>query len=179
MPDDGFTDYARAIRKRLCWEAYRLCRDWYEAEDLAQLTLHKVHRRWGRLTAQDQMIAYTRRALLHVYLSERRRLRWRYEVSQPEPPDTTATAVGNHTVDDRVVLVAALNRLGPRQRAVVVLRFLADLSVEQTAAAMGCSIKTVTSQTHRALATLRKLLPADSARARCVTATHRLDDRGE
>jgi RNA polymerase sigma factor (sigma-70 family) len=57
-----------------------------------------------------------------------------------------------------MTLADAMRRLGPRQRAVVILRFWADLSVEQTAAALGCSTGTVTSQTHRALLTLRHTL---------------------
>lgn len=77
---------------------------------------------------------------------------------------------------------AALAVLPPRQRAVVVLRYWADLDIAATAAAMGCSIGTVKSHTARALARLRSLLgddadsdsfgafapPADSTREKVV-----------
>jgi RNA polymerase sigma-70 factor (sigma-E family) len=152
-----FTQYVQSTHGWLHREAYRLCRDWHEAEDLVQVTLWRVYRRWERLTEQEQLTAYTRRTLLHAYLSEHRRPRWKYEISQPQLPDTGGPAP-THAVEERVTLAAGLNRLGPRQRAVVVLRFYADLSVEQTAAAMGCSTGTVTSQTHRALNALHGTL---------------------
>jgi RNA polymerase sigma factor (sigma-70 family) len=60
-----------------------------------------------------------------------------------------------------MALIAALQRLGSRQRAVVFLRFWSDLSTESTAAVLGCSPGTVRSQTHRALATLRGTLLVD------------------
>jgi RNA polymerase sigma factor (sigma-70 family) len=52
----------------------------------------------------------------------------------------------------------ALAQLPTRQRAVVVLRYYDDLSVAQTAQALGCTEGTVKSQTHDALARLRALL---------------------
>jgi RNA polymerase sigma factor (sigma-70 family) len=59
-------------------------------------------------------------------------------------------------LDERAALLAALARLGPRQRAVVVLRFWMDMSEAETAKALNCSVGTVKSQASRALATLRK-----------------------
>jgi RNA polymerase sigma factor (sigma-70 family) len=58
--------------------------------------------------------------------------------------------------DDRSALIAALQRLGPRQRAVIVLRYWLDLTEAEIAAALGCSVGTVKSQAARALATLRQ-----------------------
>jgi RNA polymerase sigma factor (sigma-70 family) len=52
-------------------------------------------------------------------------------------------------------MLAALARLGPRQRACVVLRYYEDLSIEQTAEILDCSPGTVKSQTARALDSLR------------------------
>ncbi|MGC9670961.1 SigE family RNA polymerase sigma factor [Planosporangium sp. 12N6] len=153
----GFIDYARLIRPWLHREAYRLCRDWHEADDLVQIALYRMYRRWDQLREQSQLAAYARRVLLNTYLSEHRRLRWRYEISQPQLPGQ-AESSATQQVDDQVYLAAALKRLGPRQRAVVALRFYADLSVEQTAEVLGCSAGTVTSQTHRALTTLRTML---------------------
>lgn len=150
-----FTAHVEASRRWLHAEAYRLCGDWHEAEDLVQLTLYKVYRRWHRLAERDELGPYTRRTLVNTYVSERRRSRWRYESPYAEPPDRP---VGGPADDDRATLMAALSTLGPRQRAVVLLRFCGDLSVAQTATVLGCSVGTVTSQTHRALASLRALL---------------------
>jgi len=58
---------------------------------------------------------------------------------------------GSETVDGRLDLAAALAMLPARQRAVVVLRFYEDLSVEETAALLGCSPGTVKSRTSDAL----------------------------
>jgi RNA polymerase sigma factor (sigma-70 family) len=58
-------------------------------------------------------------------------------------------------VDDRITILAHLAKLPKRRRAVVVLRFYCDMSVEQTAQILGCSTGTVKSQTARALDTLR------------------------
>lgn len=52
--------------------------------------------------------------------------------------------------------MTALAALGPRQRAVVVLRYWLDLTEAETAAALGCSVGTVKSQASRALARLRQ-----------------------
>jgi RNA polymerase sigma factor (sigma-70 family) len=59
---------------------------------------------------------------------------------------------------DRLPVMALLNELPPRRRAVLVLRYCCDLSIEQTARTLGCSPGTVKSQSARALATLRDRL---------------------
>ena len=55
---------------------------------------------------------------------------------------------GRH--DERLALIAALQRLGPRQRAVVVLRYWVGLTETEAAVTLGCSVGTVKSQTSRA-----------------------------
>jgi DNA-directed RNA polymerase specialized sigma24 family protein len=82
---------------------------------------------------------------------------WRREHLVDPPIDQLlADAVG--TIDDRLLVVEALTQLPPRQRACVVLRYYADLSIEDTAAALGIGIGAVKSQSSRGLATLRQLL---------------------
>jgi RNA polymerase sigma-70 factor (sigma-E family) len=151
-----FEPFARRLRGWLRREAYHICGDWHEAEDLVQVALWKLHREWPSLTKGSGLWAYARRIVLHDFLSERRHSRWRREVLTLVPADDGPSVEQAEGTEDRVTLVLALRRLGPRQRAVVTLRFLADLSVEQTAQRLGCTPGTVTSQTVRALATLRE-----------------------
>lgn len=154
----GFDVYAHTVRNWLHREAYRLCSDWHEAEDLVQLTLHKVHRRWEHLDGRDVLGGYTHRTLLRTYLNERRRPRWRYEICLADVPDRPTSLPGDQMNETHTALMTAVRQLGSRQRAVIALRFWQDLSVEQTATALGCTPGTVTSQTHRALARLRVTL---------------------
>ena len=62
-------------------------------------------------------------------------------------------------VDRRLALDAALRQLTPQQRAVLVLRYYADLTERQTADALGCSVGTVKTHAHRALERLREVQP--------------------
>lgn len=160
MADDvsrlEFDDFARSIRRWLRAEAYHLCGDWFESDDLVQIALCKLQQRWDRLDRHNELGAYARRIVVHSLLTERRRARWRLEVSTPIEADAVANSAAYAAVEDRAVLLPALQRLGSRQRAVLALRFLHDLSVEQTAQTLGCSPGTVTSQTVRALASLRR-----------------------
>jgi RNA polymerase sigma-70 factor (sigma-E family) len=160
MPENTFEEFASSVRGWLRLEAYRVCGDWYEADDLVQVALWKVYRRWGDMEHWSAPAAYSRRIMFRTYLTERRRPHWFSEVrfADDEAPPVGASTSPAGTIDDRVVLLAALRRLGPRQRAVVTLRFYEDLTVNQTATVMGCTPGTVTSQTFRALAALRSEL---------------------
>jgi DNA-binding CsgD family transcriptional regulator len=64
------------------------------------------------------------------------------------------------SVDTRLALQAALRAIPAGKRAVLVLRYLEDLPEAQVAQILGCSVGTVRSQTHRAIAQLRSVLPA-------------------
>jgi RNA polymerase sigma-70 factor (sigma-E family) len=133
--------------------AYLLTGDRGHAEDLLQGTLLRVASRWD--AAREAPDAYARRVLVNLS-----RDRWRSlgrrprERSLVEPVADWGSdpSVG---VLDRHAMTAAVGALPVRQREVVVLRFFLDLSVSETAAALGCSEGTVKSYTSRALARLR------------------------
>jgi RNA polymerase sigma-70 factor (sigma-E family) len=151
-PREDFDDYVRARYDRLRRLAYVLCGDWQHAEDLVQTTLAKAyvaHRR-GHVASLD---AYVHRALVTTQASWWRR-RWHGEVATAALPDSVAYDAYD-TADSRAAVVAALGTLPPGQRAVLALRYLADLSEADTAAALGCSIGTVKSRASRALTALR------------------------
>lgn len=134
--------------------AFLLCGDWHLADDLVSIALVKLLRHWPRVSAMDQPDAYVRRMLLRALLDERRRP-WRRERPTDTLPDrATATA----DPSERLAILDHLAELPPRRRAVLVLRYFCDLSVEDTAAALECTEGTVKSQTARALDTLRARL---------------------
>jgi RNA polymerase sigma-70 factor (sigma-E family) len=153
---ESFTEYVLTARAGLRRQAFLLCGDWHEADDLVQDTLTNMYRRWPDVSRRGEMEGYAHTALVRRFLSVRRQMRWRRETPHPAPPDRPRTH--DHAADDRISMLACLRRLPPRQRAVIVLRFWEDLSIQQTAEALGVSPGTVASQHHRALTTLRQSL---------------------
>jgi RNA polymerase sigma-70 factor (sigma-E family) len=133
--------------------AFLLCGDWYLADDLVSTALLKLLRHWRRVSVMDDPDAYVRRVLLRCLLDERRRP-WRREMSWEWPPERVVDGL-DAVVTERMAILGALDVLAPRQRAVIVLRFFCDLSVEQAAAELDCSAGTVKSQTARALQAMR------------------------
>jgi RNA polymerase sigma-70 factor (sigma-E family) len=155
-----FRSFALAERDNLKRQAYLLSGDWYEADDIVQKALTKAFAVWKRIDPVGAP-AYVRRIVVNVYFSHRR-LAWvRRERASEELP-TTRVDAPQDGVDLRIAVAAALDRLPPRQRATLVLRYWEDLSVEDTAEAMGCSTGTVKSQCAKALSKMRDYL-AESA----------------
>ena len=93
------------------------------------------------------------RMLVNAFLADARRP-WRRDVPTGAVPDRVT--VSGRELETRGELFSALSTLGPSQRAVVVLRYWEDLSVEQTAQVLGCSPGNVKSQSARALQNLRR-----------------------
>ncbi len=149
---DDFEAYVVAAWPRLLRSAWLLTGNWHSAEDLLQTVLSKVYGKWPRLRDQAPD-AYIRAALANTYLTWGRR-RWRGEIPTERLPDGPVTDEGGD-IALRQTVAAALARLPRRQRAVLVLRFHADLTETATARALGLSVGTVKGYTARALATLR------------------------
>jgi RNA polymerase sigma-70 factor (sigma-E family) len=149
---DDFEEYVSAAWPRLLRSAWLLTGDWQRAEDLVQTVLARVWSRWPRIR-DDAPDAYLRRMLATTYLSWRRR-RWRSEIPAGELPEQPATD-GYPGTDVRLALAKALAGLPRQQRAVLMLRFDADLTEAATAQALGIGVGTVKSYTARALASLR------------------------
>ncbi len=160
-----FEEYFRLRRDGVRRSAYLLCGDWHRADDLAQTAFVRLHRRWHAIREPEAVDAYLRRTLVRAMIDETRRP-WRRErfvadAPEPEAAGTAGAATdGGHAdaVVTRHALVDALRQVPPRQRAVLVLRFLEDLDVSNTAVALGCREGTVKSQCSAGLATLRTLL---------------------
>ncbi|MQS13286.1 SigE family RNA polymerase sigma factor [Streptomyces kaniharaensis] len=152
-----FEEFAATCGPRLLRSAWRLTGDQYLAEDLLQTALARTWPKWSRI-AVEQPEAYVRRTMVNIHVNWWRRS-WRRELPHAKVPDPPAAPDRYSEVDGELELALLLRHLPKRQRAVVVLRYLEDLSVEETAAILACSTGTVKSQAFRALRTLRDRLP--------------------
>lgn len=157
---DRFSAFAASRGPRLYRLAMLLTGDSHTAQDLVQDTLASLYVSWRKVEAAEDADAYARRALVNA--SNRRfRRRRAPELLVSELPEVAGPASG---IGMQAGLQAALMDLPAGQRQVVALRFLEDLSVEQTAAVIGCSTGTVKSQTSKALTALRvHLTPVEDA----------------
>ncbi len=148
---------------RLAWA---LCRDGAVAQELAQEAFVRLYLHLGRLRDESAAPAYLRRTVVNLaYDHNRRRARERTVTgagsARAARPDLDGGRGPVRVVDepgDRLDLLDALAALPRRRQACVVLRYYLDLTEADTAAALGISVGTVKSQTHRALAQLRQHL---------------------
>jgi len=154
-----YVDYVRVRLPRLHRTAYMLCADAYQADDIVQATLTALYVHWRRAVGVHNLDGYVHRILVRRFLDERRR-RWSKVLLGNALPDLPAPA--DQAVEERDALVTALRALPKGQRAAVVLRYLGDMSVEETAEVLGCSTGNVKSQCSRGLAALRGVLEAES-----------------
>jgi RNA polymerase sigma-70 factor (sigma-E family) len=162
---EDYREYVAGRLDPLRRTAYLLCGDWHTADDLVSAALVKLLRHWPRVSTMDNPDAYVRRVLLRTWLDERRKP-WRREYATDLVPDPVAGGRSDMDgVTDRLTILALLAELPPRRRAVLVLRYFCDLSVEETAEELGCSIGTVKSQTARAIDALRTRLVAQPVTA--------------
>jgi RNA polymerase sigma-70 factor (sigma-E family) len=152
MMADGFAEYVGQRHERLCRTAYLLTRDWAAAEDLVQTALVKAWAVWHRIEADPDRYVY--RILVNTHASWWRR-RWRNEVPTDVLPEGPIEPDFETSVAERSALWVAVGDLPPRQRAALVLRYFDDLTPQQVADALGCSVGSVKKQLSRALARLR------------------------
>jgi RNA polymerase sigma-70 factor (sigma-E family) len=149
---EDFKNFAASRWPGLVRLAFGLTGDRWLAEDIAQTALARAYVAWRRVSRADDPDAYVRRILVNAC---NRRFRRRRVTEQPgELPETPVDSAADF-IGERAALLAALQQLPPRQRAVIVLRYWEDLTDAQIAAALGCSPGTVRSQLSRALAKLR------------------------
>jgi RNA polymerase sigma-70 factor (sigma-E family) len=150
--DEEFRDFMRGRWPAMVRLAYGLTGDLGHAEDVAQAAFARAYASWGRVRRAGDPDAYLRRIVVNENRGRFRKRRVAEDLPGVLPEHGAPDAApGSHAE-----LLAALRRLGPRQRAVIVLRYWMDMSEAETAAALGCSAGTVKSQASRALATLRK-----------------------
>jgi RNA polymerase sigma-70 factor (ECF subfamily) len=120
------------------------------AEDVTQEAFARAFRRWRSVSVMASPVGWVYVVAMNQARHDLRRDERPPVSGQPEAPADVAGAVAT-----AIALQTALKSLAPRQRAAVVLRYLADLSTSQVAEAMGCAEGTVKSTLHAALAHLR------------------------
>jgi RNA polymerase sigma-70 factor (sigma-E family) len=151
-----YVEYVSGRLPALQRAAFLLCGDAHRADDIVQATITALYVNWRRASRADNIDGYVHRILVRQFIDEKRS-RWSRVRLMRHPPEP-APAPDSPGPETRDAVVDALRRLPPRQRTVLVLRFLCDLSVVDTAQAMRCSTGNVKSQTARALAAIRPLL---------------------
>jgi RNA polymerase sigma-70 factor (sigma-E family) len=165
--EDAFRRFAAGSVAPLGRLAYLLCGDRHFAEDLVQTCLIRMYMAWPRIHHPEKVDAYARRVLLRCWLNETRKPWRRRELRNGDVPDRADPAadpsrtIGSKPVND--VLAQALERVPPRQRAAIILRYWSQLSVTETAKIMRCSEGNVKSQSARGLDALRAALTAQGA----------------
>lgn len=132
--------------------ALRILRDPHAAEDAACEALARSVASWRRLQAVEHQRAWVLRVTANVAIDVIRRSRT-VPVSTPEDTRTTSTLS-----EDRIVLAHALAGLPSRQREVLVLRFLADMTEVQVAEHLRISQGSVKQHARRGLAAMRDAL---------------------
>ncbi|MHC5907395.1 SigE family RNA polymerase sigma factor [Streptomyces sp. S6] len=153
---DGYAEFAAGRAGQLYRSACLMAAgDTHLAEDLVQEALGRIYVRWGRVSRADNPAAYAQTVLTRVFLAHQRR-RSSGERVTAVLPDLPAVQRSDDPL--RLTLLEALADLTPKDRAVVVLRYWEDRSVEETAHAMHTTSAAVRTRSTRALRRLRELL---------------------
>ncbi|MFD7228677.1 SigE family RNA polymerase sigma factor [Streptomyces sp. NPDC059881] len=153
---DEFRDFAAGRTGHLYRSACLLTAgDTHLAEDLVQETLGRVYAMWGRIARIDNPAGHAQTLLVRTYLGHRR-----LHPAGERPPEHMPDTPSGRSDDParRIALLGALAELAPKDRAVVVLRYWEDRSVDETADAMNVSSATVRTRSTRSLAQLRERL---------------------
>lgn len=152
-----FDEYVAARRSALVRSAVLLGCAVSDAEDVVQTALLKCHRHWKRVARADRPDAYVYRVLVNTLLDARAR-RWQAETPTESLPETVVES----DMTAGLVVRAALTRMRPERRELLVLRYYADLSEADIAAVLGVAPGTVKSRAARAL---RELAADESLRS--------------
>ena len=155
--------FCRELHPRLVSALALHCGDRDVASELAQEALARVWERWSSVSQMDAPEAWAYRVAFNLAASRyRRRSAERRARTRLGPADEQ---VHEPDATDALAVRAAVASLPPRQRAAVILRYFADLSVDQTAEALQCAPGTVKSLTSQAIASLRDRFDVEVANA--------------
>ena len=166
-PDVAIGELYRAHWHRLVRLAWLLLRDELAAEDVVQDAFVATHRRWGSIREGGRVVGYLHTAVVNGCRSVQRhnvvvdRVNTATAAAADAPGRESASSAETAVLraSDHETMIRALAALPLRQREVLVLRYYADLSEAQIAAALDISPGAVKSHAHRGLMTLRATMP--------------------
>lgn len=151
---ESFDDFVRREQAGLVRYAGLLAGSRAQGEDLVQEVLVRIFPRWRRLSGTPaERLAYVRRAVTNEHLSWRRR--WSTRHIRYLPAEQLDRPAAESTAGPDPALWASLQRLGPQQRAALVLRYYEGLADDEIADLLGCRPGTVRAHVSRGLAALR------------------------
>jgi RNA polymerase sigma-70 factor, ECF subfamily len=152
MADRGsFEEFYAGAVGRLVGQLFPVTGDLHEAEEVAQEAFTRAAARWSRLRDYDLPEAWVRRVAMNLVTDRGRSLRRHAKAMRKlrPPPAVLPASV------EALALAEALRTLPVRQRQVLVLHYLVDLSVEEVADTLGMptgTVKSLLSRGRRALA---------------------------
>ena len=145
--DSEFDEFFDSLFPRAQALALRILGNRGAAEDVAAEALTRAYTRWPRLRTLSYRDGWVLKVASNLAIDAIRRRPATSTIADEPSPEDLGTL--------RVALAAALHSLPDRQRAVIALRYLSDLSEAEVADALGMAVGTVKSHTHRGLANLR------------------------
>lgn len=149
---DGYEELVKAQTPALFRRALLLSHDWHLAEDLVQETAVNALMKWRQVSAADEPAAYLQTMLTNTFLSRARKRSYQEAPTDIEIPHSVDPWAG---IDLEIQVAQGLAQLNPNERAVVIGRYLDDLSAAQVAAQLGKAESWVRVTAHRALAKMR------------------------
>lgn len=159
-PPADFESWASEHWSRLLGIARVITGDPTLADDVLQDCLVDLHRRWDRISGDgSNPLAYAAR-IMRSKAANHRRTAWGRRVHVTDDAAILDVRSGDHSgpTDDRMVVAGALQGLSPRQRQIVAMHYLLDMSVAEIAAETGYPTGSITSDLTRARQRLRTAL---------------------
>ncbi len=160
---DAFAELAGAAISRLDATAWLMLRDADRAMDAVQTALIRAWRDLPVLRDPDRFDAWLYRLVIHACTDEMRQVRrHRFDVAINEITTSPAVPDSTSAVADRDQIERGFRRLGPEERAVIVLHHYLDLPLPEVASTLQIPLGTVKSRLYRGLREMRAVLDADA-----------------
>lgn len=164
----AFNELVRFYRQDLLRVTYRFVGNYEDARDVLQQVFVKVHQNLHRWEPRAPFWSWLYRIAVNESLGWKKREQRRYglvspleELPYPDAPSGDPSPLEDvawHEVGRRVL--DAVDQLPEMQRATFILRYREQLSVKETAAALGCAEGTVKANGYHAIRRLRRILGA-------------------